>query len=478
MATPHVARRSGAREGLGATTHLEGLSRRRRVAALVLVLVGLPALTAGLVAGRDALALDSVLLIYLLGVVVIAVIGGLVPAVLGAVGSFLLANWYLTPPYYTFQVEGQDRLIQLLVFLGVAGLVSVTVDIGARNLARGERHRIEARLLSRLTSSEIGATTPEGVLRQVRELFALNRVDLVDPTRSGAAPLASMGHEQGDDQTFEVCTASGLVVRGYRPLRFAEDMRMFRTLAETVARAWEERRLAGEASRAQQLVETDRVRAALLAAVSHDLRTPLSGIKAAVSTLRQDDIQWSKDDTEELLAAIETGTDRLTDLVTNLLAMSRIQAGAVSVQLGSTALDEVLGQALLHTDLRALRLEVPEDLPPVLTDPGLLERVLVNLLDNAARFSPATRPPTLRGRQQADAAVLLEVIDHGPGVPQEDWPQMFLPFQRLGDRDSQGGVGLGLAIARGLSVAVGAELTPDHTPGGGLTMCLRIPVSP
>lgn len=454
----------------------EGLSRTRRTTALGLALVGVPLLTAALVTGRGTLGLDSVLLIYLLAVVVVAVVGGLLPAMLGAVVSFLLANWFLTPPYGTLQVQGRDRLIQLVVFVVVAALVSAMVDLGARNAARGERHRLEARVLARLTSSEIGATTPEGVLRQIRQLFELHGVELVDPRAADAPTLTSVGTAQDGEQTLSAVTASGLVVRGAGPHRIAEDNRLFVTLAETAARAWQERQLAGEAARAQELAERDRVRAALLAAVGHDLRTPLSGIKAAVSTLRQEDIAWTKDDTDELLAAIETGTDRLTEIISNLLDMSRIRAGALSVQLEPVALDEVLGRALMGTDVPDPRLDVPEDLPPLLTDPGLLERVLVNLLDNAARFSPPGAPVTVRARHTR-GEVVVDIIDHGPGVPAEQFCELFVPFHRLGNPDGRSGVGLGLAIAQGLSSAVGAVLSPDTTAGGGLTMRLRTPVA-
>lgn len=455
----------------------EGLSRTRRATALGLALVGVPVLTAALVTGRGTLGLDSVLLIYLLAVVVVAVVGGLLPAMLGAVVSFLLANWFLTPPYGTLQVQGRDRLIQLVVFVVVAALVSAMVDLGARNAARGERHRLEARVLARLTSSEIGATTPEGVLRQIRQLFELYGVELVDPRAPQRPTLTSVGTTQDGEQTLSAVTASGLVVRGAGPHRIAEDNRLFVTLAETAARAWQERQLAAEAGRAQELAERDRVRAALLSAVGHDLRTPLSGIKAAVSTLRQEDIAWTKDDTDELLAAIETGTDRLTEIISNLLDMSRIRAGALSVQLEPVALDEVLGRALMGTDVPDPRLDVPEDLPPLLTDPGLLERVLVNLLDNAARFSPPGAPVTVRARHTR-GEVVVDIIDHGPGVPAEQFCELFVPFHRLGNPDGRSGVGLGLAIAQGLSSAVGAVLSPDTTTGGGLTMRLRTPVAP
>jgi K+-sensing histidine kinase KdpD len=456
-----------------------GLPAGRRRAALLLSFIGLPLLTAALLNVRGQLGLDSVLLIYLLAVVGIAVTGGLAPALVGAVASCLLANWFLTPPYYTFAVQGRDRAVQLLVFVVIAVAVSVTVEVGARNRVSAERNRMEARLFARLTSSDIGAAAPEAVLDQIRQLFELDGVELADPARAeDGTALVAVGRHHGGEPALTVRTDSDLVVRGYGPQRFAEDSRLLRTLAETAARSWEEQRLAEEAARAAQLAETDRVRAALLAAVGHDLRTPLAGIKAAVSTLRQDDITWTAEDTAELLKSIEDSTDRLTDVITNLLAMTRIEAGAVTVALQPVALEEVVGRAVLHVGTANTELDIPEDLPLVQADPGLLERVVANLLTNAARYSPPGSAVLVRGRTTTGrCGVDLEVVDHGPGVPPEQHDEMFLPFQRLGDHDHRTGVGLGLAIARGFSEAMNASLTPLETPDGGLTMRLRLPVA-
>jgi len=442
---------------------------------VLLCLVGIPALTGALFAARAQLHLDGVLLIYLLAVVVVAVVGGLWPALLAAVGSFLLANWFMTAPYYTFRVNGSDQLVELVVFVVTAVLVSVTVDVGARNRVSAERHHLEAVVLSRLTSSEVGTATPETVLEQVRDVFNLAGVEL-----TGAAALHVAPVRVGDctgHLAMAVHTESGLTLRGYGTERFARDSRLLTTMAETAARALQEQRLAHEAARAEQLAETDRVRSALLAAVSHDLRTPLAGIKASVSSLRQQDVAWTPQQTAELLASIEDATDRLTELISNLLDLSRIQAGAVSVHPGPVALDEVLGRALLNAGHLDLDIDVPEDLPVMLADAVLLERIIANLLDNAGRFSPPGEPVTVRAKPDGSDHVRVEIIDHGPGVPHRLWQDMFLPFQRLGDRETRSGIGVGLAIARGFSDAMNATLVPADTPGGGLTMRLTLPVA-
>lgn len=226
---------------------------------------------------------------------------------------------------------------------------------------------------------------------------------------------------------------------------------------------------------AAELDRIDQLRASLLAAVGHDLRTPLAAVKASVSTLRQPDIRLAEADRQELLEAIEDNADRLGELIANLLDMSRLQAGALSVRLVPVAVEEVLAGALRASGDR-VQLDLAADLPLVLADPGLLERVLENLVANAARHVGAGEPVVIRGRH-SDGRVRVSVIDHGPGVPEERFDAIFQPFQHFDDR-SDGGVGLGLAIARGFLAAQDATVTPSTTPGGGLTMTVDLAVAP
>ncbi|GAA4084429.1 hypothetical protein GCM10023066_17030 [Nocardioides kongjuensis] len=238
-------------------------------------------------------------------------------------------------------------------------------------------------------------------------------------------------------------------------------------------------RRAAAAAAAAEIEAADRIRTALLAAVGHDLRTPLAAAKASVSGLLSADVAVSRDDHDELLATADDALDRLAALVGNLLDMSRLQAGAIPVRLRPVAFGDVLASALddLGVAPRGAVLDVPDDLPAVVTDPGLLERVLVNLLANAQRFSPPDRPPLVRAAATLQPPrLVVEVVDHGPGIRAGDEQRMFRPFQRLGDSDNATGVGLGLAVARGLADAVGGELAPGPTPGGGLTMRLTLPV--
>ncbi|HEY0869582.1 MAG TPA: DUF4118 domain-containing protein [Acidothermaceae bacterium] len=240
--------------------------------------------------------------------------------------------------------------------------------------------------------------------------------------------------------------------------------------------------LATQAARAQGLAEGNRIRTTLLAAVGHDLRTPLASVKASVSTLRQTDVTWSAQDQAELLATIEEGADRLNALIGNLLDMSRIQGGAVQLFVRPTSLEEVAPLVVEAVDGGALlRVEMSEDLPLFRADPGLLERALANLVVNALRYSPPDQPPTLAGRVvhngAADGVVQIEVIDHGPGVPADQWERIVAPFEQLGDQRNGNGVGLGLAVTKGFVEAMGGILSADATEGGGLTMRIELPVS-
>ncbi len=255
--------------------------------------------------------------------------------------------------------------------------------------------------------------------------------------------------------------------------------RILGAFAAYAAVALEQQRLAAEAEAARPIAEADRMRTALLAAVSHDLRTPLASAKAAVTSLRSRDIQWTEEDRNELLATADESLDRLAHLVDNLLDMSRLQAGALSVFPRPADLEEIVSRAVddLGPTARTVLVEVPHTLPEVLVDPAILERVIANLTANAVRYSPDGSPALLTASALADR-VELRIVDRGPGIPEADRDRIFVPFQRLGDTDNTAGVGLGLALSRGLTEAMGGTLEPEDTPGGGLTMTLSLPAAP
>lgn len=471
----HAPRTESGSRGRAMPAPNGGLAAARRWAGVALAVLGLPALTAALAQLRGDISLESALLFYMLAVVVVAVVGGVGPAVLAATVSFLLANRFLTPPYGEFGVDTRYDVISLLVFVLVAVTVSVTVDLAARSRVSAARNRMEAELLSRFAAAPVDDTSLTTVLEQVRETFGMTSVALISRGQDADRPVGAVGPPLRGNPVISMDAGGGLRLVAEGPEIFAEDRRLLTRLAGAAARSWEAQRLAGEAAQARELAEIDRLRSALLAAVGHDLRTPLAGVKAAVSSLRQRDVDWTPEERDEFLAQIETSADRLDGLVANLLAMSRLQSGVLSVSWRSVALDEVVARALLDVHAGDVVVDVPDDLPLAHTDPGLLERVIANLVANARRFSPPQERVRVRGRVGPEGQGLrLEVVDRGPGIAPGDWERMFAPFQRLDDR-AAGGVGLGLAIARGFTEAVGGTLIPSTTPGGGLTMTVSVP---
>ena len=382
-------------------------------------------------------------------------------------------------------MASRDTAVDLVVFVLVAVLVSVAVEVGARARQSAERHAVESRLLSELGAVEISDGSVTTVLGRVQALFAMDAVALrhASPERRIRPGLGGWRALRGEP-SLRAPAPGGLELVAWGPELVGQDRRLFATLADLTARAWEGQELATRAARAETLAETDRIRAGLLAAVGHDLRTPLAGIKAATSSLRQDDVHWSDAERAGLLETIEESADRLSDVISNLLAMSRIQAGALPVSLQPVALDEVVARALLHGATRPVVVDTPDSLPLVLADAGLLEQVIANLVDNASRFTPEgatveirADAPTRGSDATRPALARLHVVDHGPGIPPGEWDSVFIPFQRLGDQDTSTGLGLGLAIARGFLEAMNGRLEPSSTPGGGLTMTICLPTA-
>ncbi|MFI5496321.1 DUF4118 domain-containing protein [Actinoplanes sp. NPDC051859] len=453
------------------------LSRRRRLAGFLAVLIGFPALTALLKIGTG-LSLTNDILVFLAAIVGVALIGGLWPALLAAVTGSLLLNWFFTPPVGRFTIAAGENLLALAIFVIIAAAVSWVVDTAARQTRHAAHAAAEAQTLATVAGSVLRGQRPlPALLERLREIFTLDSVTLLDHG-TVAAQAGQPACLRAADADAEVSADDNLtmLLKG-RPLR-ASDRRIVEAFAAQATLALRQEKLAAEAATAKPLAEADRMRTALLAAVSHDLRTPLASAKAAVAGLRAEDVHFDDADRAALLETADESLDRLTRLVTNLLDMSRLQAGALGVAATDIGADEILPHALddLGPEARIIRLHVPDDLPDLRADPGLLERVIVNLAANALRHSPPERPPVITASALA-AYVEIRVVDHGPGIPEDRWDDVFLPFQRLGDRDNHTGVGLGLALARGLTEAMGGTLTPDHTPGGGLTMIVSLPVA-
>jgi two-component system, OmpR family, sensor histidine kinase KdpD len=450
------------------------LPSRRVAIGLALALVGPPILAFVLSHLREQLGLPSVLLLFLLLVIGVSAVGGLLPALVAAISGFLLANWYFTPPLHEFTIDDSENVLALVVFLAVAAIVSAFVDLAARRAAQGNRARAEAEALARLA----GSAPVETVLESLRRVLGADGASVLHRTESGwrVEAISGVGVPESPEEsaaTVDLDADHLLAVAG-KPIR-AEDQRVLDAFAKELAASVQLKELEAEAQSAGALSAASELRAALLSAVSHDLRTPLSAIKASVTSLLQRDIEWTEDARQEFLETIDEETDRLNALVGNLLDMSRLNAGALEITPAPVGLEEVLPSAVRSLGARndSVDLDVPETLPRVLADRGLLERALANVIENAIRFSPpGTRTRVIAG--VVDGFVDVRVVDRGPGVPEAQRERLFMPFQRLGDSATDDGVGLGLAVAKGFVEAMGGELEVEDTPGGGLTIVARL----
>ncbi|MDX3611733.1 MULTISPECIES: sensor histidine kinase [Streptomyces] len=462
------------------------LGRTRIVWGWLVGMAG-PVLLALLLTHVDAdLGLANDMLLFLSLTVAAALLGGLLPALASATVGSALLNWFFTPPVHTWTIADPKNIVAIAVFFAVATSVASVVDLAARRTQQAARLRAESEILSFLAGSVLrGETSLEALLERVRETFGMESVALlerasdVDPwTCAGSVgPRQVVDRPEAADVDMPVGDHMALALSG-RVLP-AEDRRVLAAFAAQAAVVLDRRRLKQEADQAKELAEGNRIRTALLAAVSHDLRTPLAGIKAAVSSLRSDDVEWSDEDQAELLAAIEEGADRLDHLVGNLLDMSRLQTGTLTPLIRDIDLDEVVPMALvgIPDPEAAVVLDIPETLPMVAVDKGLLERSVANVVENAVKYSPDGEPVTVSASVLADR-VEVRVVDRGPGVPDEAKDRIFEPFQRYGDAPRGAGVGLGLAVARGFAEAMGGTLDAEDTPGGGLTMVLTLPAAP
>jgi two-component system, OmpR family, sensor histidine kinase KdpD len=489
----HIVTHAHMGRGRGLPRSRGGLTRRRQLIGYLLAVVLAPLLTLALVALRGQLNLTSDVLMFLVATIVVALVGGFVPALLAAVVGSLLLNYYFTPPIHQWTIAQANNVLALSVFVVVAVIVSSVVDMAARRTRQAARASAESELLTTTAGSVLrGQRALEAVLDRVREAFGMDSVTLLESSAvqdgstprgpaAGWAAVANSGQpasSRPEEADVEVPVTGNLTLALRGPALTAADRRVLGAFAAYAAVALEQQRLAAEAQAARPIAEADRMRTALLAAVSHDLRTPLASAKAAVTSLRSADIQWTDEDRDELLATADESLDRLAHLVENLLDMSRLQAGAMAIVSRPAGLDEIVARALddLGPASRDVVVDIPGSLPEIRVDPGILERVIVNLTRNALRYSPPGQPPLLTGSALGDR-VELRVADRGPGVPTAQRDHMFVPFQRLGDTDNTTGVGLGLALSRGLAEAMDGTLNPEETPGGGLTMTLTLPAA-
>ncbi|MDX6211193.1 MAG: two-component system, OmpR family, sensor histidine kinase KdpD, partial [Frankiales bacterium] len=459
-----------------------GLSRRRQLLGCLVGAIALLAVSGLIGQLRGDLTLASIGLIYLLVVITVALVGGLLPAVAAALLASAAVNYWFTPPYYSFRIGDRNNALALSVFVVVAAAVSVVVDLAAKRAEQAARSSAEAEVLSALAGTALGAAEPlPALVQQLREVFGADAAALQElqpeggwttTVRAGAEPAPAVHRSiepVGEDARLVVCG---------RPLS-GSDVRLLRAFASHVGAVRRTERLQREAAEARTAEAADQVRTALLAAVGHDLRTPLATIKASASALLDDGVALAPQDRQELLAGIESAADRLTRLVVNLLDMSGLVTGEVAPKLEPTSIQEVVARVVqsFADDPAARRLEVELDerLPAVLADAGLTERVLRLVTENALAYG-ASQPVLVQASCLGDR-MEVRVVDRGPGLDSDGKERSFQPFQRADDVPLGAGIGLGLAVARGLAESQGGSLDPEDTPGGGLTMVLTLPLA-
>jgi two-component system, OmpR family, sensor histidine kinase KdpD len=470
--------------------HLASISPRERRAVSWLAALVVPSAICAVAVNwlHHFLATSGESALFFVGVLGVALLGGVAPAILSAMLSGLLLNYFLTIPLHTFTIAEPDAAVTELVLLVVAVAIAVLVDSTAKRAREAGRASQEADLLTLFAGSVLRGADLETLLERVRETYSQRAVSMLreqtNDSQIESKIVACVGKDpcvtvDSADTAIEVGDDEFWMLMAGRKLA-ARDRRVLSAVAKQAAGLIRQRELTEEASRAEAIGRADELRRSLLSAVSHDLRTPLAAAKVAVSSLRTEDVDFSPEDTAELLATIEESIDQLTALVGNLLDSSRLAAGVIRPALRRVYLEETVQHALVSIGKGATgffrsgidRVKVDVNGTVVMADAGLLERVLANLIDNALRYAPNCLIRVNAG--QVGDRVLINVIDEGPGVLHGTEDQLFEAFQRLGDHDNTSGVGLGLSVARGFVEAMGGTIQATDTPGGGLTVIVDL----
>ena len=418
--------------------------------------------------------LTVVLLLALTFVLALAVVVGPVLGILTGLIAVVLVNWYLVPPYGTFEVASPDNVVALVVFALVSGAVAILAEVNARVQAGAVRSRERALLLADVVTKADDAD-PRESLERVREALALDRISLVRDGEDRDEVLATAGNgpvAAEAEPALDVRVGSYRLV-GSGPARMAEDPAFVESLAAAAVRSYESDRMESEQRRAEQLAAVDEARTALLASVGHDLRTPLSGLRLAVDALRDPRSHLDDDSTRELLETVDDSTTRLDELITNLLDMSRLEAGVVMAQVAPTPVDAAVAAAVLAFPHASVTVDVSDTLPLALADPVLLERVIENLVSNALRYAgPSPDSPVHVAAHELGGRVAVDVVDHGPGLSADAGAAPADLDGSAGRADRS--AGLGLQIVRGFCAAMAVGLEFRETDGGGLTVRLLL----
>ncbi|HZA83924.1 MAG TPA: ATP-binding protein [Actinomycetes bacterium] len=476
----------------------------RQAAGYATATLGSVILTLGLLEVRDRTTLLSKGLGFLVVVVVATAVGGLGPGLLASLLGFLSFNFFFLPPYGTVVLARAEHDVVLVVFLGLSVLISALLARATERAAAAEAREQELRTLQALSAELValrpGPETYQAVLSKLigRFGYPAGSLYLQNPKQSelqeqltvgatsGAQPL---GSDPGSSQNRPVRlpllvhgqTLGLLVLHGQHPPLAPAERRVLRAFCDQFALVLERDRLLDVAAEAEAFRRTDDLRRSLLAAVSHDLRSPLAAIKASASDLLARDVEHGPDALREALESIDTEADRLASLIANLLDMSRIEGGMLTARPQRIDLAEVLGPCVDRVRVQwprlSVRLQVDQVASLVRADPMFLDRVVANLLDNAAKAATYSDSGEVEVEaRRVDGQAIVRVIDHGTGVPEAIREQLFYPFYQVTQRHPRLGTGLGLAISKGFLSLMDGQIWVEDTPGGGATFAFSLPI--
>ncbi|TCJ70418.1 UNVERIFIED_ORG: osmosensitive K+ channel signal transduction histidine kinase [Dietzia maris] len=419
--------------------------------------------------------------LFLVGVLAVSLLGGVWPAAVCAIISGLVLNYFFTHPRYSITIAEPANIVSILVMIAVAIAVSLLVDLSARRHRQATQSGRDAELLTLFARAALRAPNLEALLEKVRTVYTQDGVSFLGGDRTILASVGEQppGSEDGATTAIETEPGDQLLLTG--PRLTGHDRKILAVVADHASALVRNQELAQAAADSQAVTETDRLRRSLLSAVGHDLRTPLAAAKLSISSLRAADVDFDPEDTAELLATVEESIDHLAALVDNLLDSSRLAAGVVHptpqhVDVEETAVTALVAATVGRKSDRQ-RVTVDTDGTTAWADPGLLERVLGNLLDNALRHAPgsAVRLTARTLWDTGHARTLIAVADDGAGIASGSREIVLRSFHRQGDTNSSTGIGLGLSVVRGFVEAMGGTVSIDETPGGGTTVEVDLP---
>jgi two-component system sensor histidine kinase KdpD len=450
--------------------------RRRRIAGILASAAALALVTGAIYASKQFAPVLSLGILYLFAVIPIAVVWGRAYAIPVAVASVGLFNFLFLPPLYTFALADEENWFALAVYLVVASVVSDLAVRSRRRAAEAEQRGREEALIAEMATSFLQSESASSELDRYGPAIAE-----VLTVESARVVLGRATEQPPGESPLELVAGERLVgilyVREGPEPNLAIRRRFLPALASLIAVATDRERLGRDAIEAEALRRSDSIKTAVLQAVSHDLRSPLTAIRVATESLQSTSLSLDEADREALLETVRLEADRLERVVANLLDLSRLQAGAATPNRELWAVDDLLARALdqLGTGASRVELTLPSDVPVLEVDAIQVERALVNLLENSLKFSPPDETVHVRVTTTR-SEVIVRIVDRGPGIPQSELERVFEPFHQAATPEELRGTGLGLAIARGFAEANGGRVWAESQPGQGATFALALPL--